>query len=213
MSDPTERNRDKLDELNDAIDGVLDKLPIPDDTKKAIDSHQNRLFDKFRALPIWAHVLAYVLVALGSYAFSKYVLKDPTPEPILIFEKQGADGRVEIGTSPAIDAQAGPIRQRIFANYWRNKVETKLRYDGLSSVGGKRTLTEAEIQVYLAKLTDQRIVSAAQSPASGVSQSYVLVGAPGPVLQFFIDLLSWVREHPDQVDFFLKILMMLLTLL
>lgn len=205
-------DREKLADLDEAFDAAIDASPLPQKAKDEIKAYQDSWLARYRAAVAaqpWVHGGVVVLVALVSFLFSKYVLKVANPAPILIMQSS-AEGQGSV--YPGVPVEAKPtdltLRQRIFANHWRNVVERKLRYEGLVSVGGARKLTEAEIQVKLASLSDSQIVSAAV--AFGVNPPG-LVGE-SDILQFFWNLINWIKEHPEIVEAFLRILMLLLML-
>lgn len=191
---------DKIDELDAKFDVAVDASPLPQGVKDALKAQEDSLVAKYRAAPLWAHAALMVAVALASFLFSKYVLKSADPQPVLIMEK--------VATADSGDTEAVKMKHRLFARHWRAEAERQMRYSGFSSIGGPRKLTEEEITTKLAGLSDEKILAAATNFG---------IDLPKPdaqsVFQFFRDLLEWVKTHPEQVEAFLKILLMLLMLI
>lgn len=163
--------------------------------------------------PPWVHVLAVVATALFGY-FTRGLTTPPAPAPtpapvvnVSYPPPAEAAPRVMQGGTPVV--VEGRFRlnagQRLFGHNIRHKLSLELQAHGFAAVGGDPTpFPRDKAEALVRHLSDEVIVSgyAEQRGQDG------LYG--GPVIDWLREALQWVRDHPEEVRAFIKLLLTIL---
>jgi len=158
--------------------------------------------------PLVLKLLALLLASVGGAAASQQ-LRDPqiVEKPIAV--------PVTIQLPPVVAPSEAALSvegrwrrdgRSLFVGQSREKLVDTLTREGFASVGGPRTpLTERRAKELVDRLTDETVAEAGKS-----------VGAPlevergGPILDRLKQLGQWIKEHPEEVAAFIKLLLTIL---
>jgi hypothetical protein len=167
------------------------------------------LGEKLADQPVWVQVAAAVLLMLvGAMTDRTCTRPRPAPQP------QPAPVVIEVPVKQPQLVEWGPVaagaevtaRQRLAGEHFRRMASRRLQRDGFALVGGDKTpLSAAAADKLVEQLTPEVIAESAK--AAGVFEQ---VGEGGGLLGFLQRLAQWVRDHPEQVQAILKILLTIL---
>lgn len=171
------------------------------------------LADKLADQPTWVQVAVTVaLLLLG--AMTDWTCTrpkpepQPTPAPVVVPVVVPAEQPRQVGAGWAQAPAAEPVtaRQRLAGEHFRRLASRELQRNGFALVGGDpKPLAEAAADKLVEKLTDGVIAENAKA-----ARVFEQVGEGGGLLGFLQRLAQWVRDHPEQVQAILKILLTIL---
>lgn len=162
--------------------------------------------------PPWVHVVAVVLSMVFGALTHKTCTHAPTPVNVAITAPAvtpSPEPVQQFGAPPPVER--GPARQKFVADAMRAKVAHELQANGFKLAGGNATPLDADAADRLAaRLSDATVLEAGKS-IGAVEQ--IGEGTGRPLLDFIRSIFAWIREHPDEIIAWLKLLLSFLMFL
>ncbi len=173
------------------------------------------MFTRYKAWmtsqPAYVHMIAIVLATILGSFITKYIpeLAPFLPSPASVAKAPppaAAEAQPALVEAVVATEKIGE-GHRFVAGHIRRRVEHQLNKDWLKSVNGpEKPPADTTANTFASKLSDQVIVDA-------LSQAGALDKAGDgdrPVLGFIQKVAQWIKDHPEEFQAIIKILLMLL---